>query len=111
AGTSLTRLAARHGAERRPPVEPFTLETVSTPHGPALRRSETVRVPAYVAASVSPDPGTVFLDTETTGLSGGTGTYVFLVGLATWSTARTLTVTQYFLGDLGAEAAFLHAVE
>src|SRR5262249_30837505 len=108
---SLKRLATRHAGERRPPSEPFTLETVSTPHGPALRRSATVRVPAHVVAPVSPDPGTVFLDTETTGLSGGTGTYVFLVGLATWSTARTLTVTQYFLGDLGAEAAFLHAVE
>jgi hypothetical protein len=51
----------------------------------------------------------VYLDTETTGLAGGTGTYVFLVGLAAWS-GRGLTVTQYFLGDLGAEAAFLHAV-
>jgi uncharacterized protein YprB with RNaseH-like and TPR domain len=108
---SLKRLAARHAAERRPPVDPLTLETLPTPHGPALRRTETVRVPAAVAAAVPPGPGTVFLDTETTGLAGGTGTYVFLVGLATWSTARTLTVTQYFLGELGAEAAFLHAVE
>src|SRR5262249_16095647 len=45
----------------------------------------------------------------TTGLAGGTGTYVFLVGLATW-TDRALRVTQYFLGDLAAEAAFLAAV-
>jgi hypothetical protein len=83
---------------------------VPTPHGPALRRVETVRVPAAVADGDLPDPGTVFLDTETTGLAGGTGTYVFLVGLATWTGGRTLGVTQYFLGDLGAEAAFLHAV-
>jgi hypothetical protein len=69
-----------------------------------------LQVPAAMAGAVPPSPGTVFLDTETTGLAGGTGTYVFLVGLATWTTARTLTVTQYFLGDLGAEAAFLHAV-
>jgi hypothetical protein len=55
------------------------------------------------------EPGTVFLDTETTGLAGGTGTYVFLVGLAAW-TGRTLRITQYFLGDLDGEAAFLHAV-
>ena len=107
----LQRLAAHHASERRPPADPFVLETVPTPHGPALRRIETVRVPPTIAAAIPPDPGTVFLDTETTGLAGGTGTYVFLVGLATWTTARTLTVTQYFLGDLGAEAAFLHAVE
>ena len=107
----LQRLAARQASERRPPVDHFTLESVPTPHGPALRRTETVRVPDTIAAALSPDPGTIFLDTETTGLAGGTGTYVFLVGLATWSTPSSLTVTQYFLGELGAEAAFLHAVE
>ena len=106
----LQRLAARHGIERPPPVDPLTLEAVPTPHGPALRRVETVRVPSEIAEADPPGPGTVFLDTETTGLAGGTGTYVFLVGLATWTTARTLVVTQYFLGDLGAETAFLHAV-
>jgi hypothetical protein len=106
----LQRLAARHAAERPPPADPLTLESVPTPHGPALRRVETVRVPAAILAAAPPSSGTVFLDTETTGLAGGTGTYVFLVGLATWTTARTVTVTQYFLGDLGAEAAFLHAV-
>src|SRR5262245_52148456 len=91
----LQRLAARQASERRPPVDPFTLESVPTPHGPALRRTETVRVPDTIAAALSPDPGTIFLDTETTGLAGGTGTYVFLVGLATWSTPCSLTVTQY----------------
>jgi uncharacterized protein len=106
----LQRLAARHVAERRPPADPFTFESVATPHGPALRRVETVRVPADVAAAGPSSAGKVYLDTETTGLSGGTGTYVFLVGLATWTTPHTLTVTQYFLGDLGAEAAFLYAV-
>jgi hypothetical protein len=106
----LQRLAARHAAERPPSPAPLTFESVPTPHGPALRRVETVRVPPTMAGAAPPDPGTIFLATETTGLAGGTGTYVFLVGLATWTTARSLTVTQYFLGDLGAEAAFLHAV-
>ncbi|HSD28371.1 MAG TPA: ribonuclease H-like domain-containing protein, partial [Vicinamibacteria bacterium] len=106
----LRRLEARHAVERPRPADPLALESVPTPHGPALRRVETVRAPAAVAAGDPPAPGTVFLDTETTGLAGGTGTYVFLVGLATWTTGQTLTVTQYFLGDLGAEAAFLHAV-
>jgi hypothetical protein len=106
----LQRLAARHATERRPPADSVALESVPTPHGPALRRVETVRVPATLTAPAPSSPGTVFLDTETTGLAGGTGTYVFLVGLAQWATPHTLRVTQYFLGDLGAEAAFLHAV-
>jgi hypothetical protein len=106
----LRQLAAHHAVERPPSTGLGALESVPTPHGPALRRVETVRVPAALAGAVPPSPGRVFLDTETTGLAGGTGTYVFLVGLATWATERTLAVTQYFLGDLDAEAAFLHAV-
>jgi uncharacterized protein len=107
---TLQRLAARHAAERRSRAETPALESLVTPHGPALRRAETVRVPSGSAPPMPSSPGTVFLDTETTGLAGGTGTYVFLVGLATWTAPGTLSVTQYFLGDLGAEAAFLHAV-
>jgi hypothetical protein len=83
------------------------LEPVETPHGTALRRVEEVPLPGGVAPA---DDATVFLDTETTGLAGGTGTYVFLVGLATWAGDR-LRVVQYFLGDLAAEAAFLSAVQ
>jgi hypothetical protein len=76
---------------------------------------EEVDLPPALAPAGEPGPeaGVVFLDTETTGLAGGTGTYVFLVGLATWARGGprpSLRVTQYFLGDLGAEAAFLHAV-
>ena len=53
----------------------------------------------------------LFLDTETTGLSGGTGTYVFLVGVAYISDdSREVVVRQYFLSDIGAEKALLHAL-
>ncbi len=53
----------------------------------------------------------LFLDTETTGLSGGTGTYVFLVGVAFFSEAGDeVIVRQYFLSDLGAERSLLHAL-
>src|SRR5271165_4806437 len=38
----------------------------------------------------------LFLDTETTGLSGGTGTYAFLIGLAWWDSGG-LQVEQLFL--------------
>jgi len=51
----------------------------------------------------------LFLDTETTGLSGGTGTVAFLVGLA-WRDADGLTLAQYLLRDFNEENALLWAV-
>src|SRR3984893_2732418 len=51
----------------------------------------------------------LFLDTETTGLSGGTGTYAFLVGLAWWD-AGGLQVEQLFLRDFAEEHSILHEV-
>jgi uncharacterized protein len=51
----------------------------------------------------------LFLDTETTGLSGGTGTYAFLVG-AGWQEDDRFVVTQYFMRDLDEEAALLAAL-
>jgi uncharacterized protein len=49
----------------------------------------------------------LFLDTETTGLAGGTGTYAFLVGLAWWD-ASGLQVEQLFLRDFSEEHSLLH---
>ena len=51
----------------------------------------------------------LFLDTETTGLSGGTGTYVFMVGLAYFRGDRLL-VRQYFMRDHAEEPAMLAAL-
>ena len=48
----------------------------------------------------------LFLDTETTGLAGGTGTYAFLVGLAWWD-AGGLQVEQFFMRDYGEEHSLL----
>lgn len=48
----------------------------------------------------------LFLDTETTGLAGGTGTYVFLIGLAHFEDGQ-LVLQQHMLRDLSAEAAFV----
>lgn len=48
----------------------------------------------------------LFLDTETTGLAGGTGTYAFLVGLAWWD-AGGLQVEQLFLRDFSEEHSLL----
>jgi uncharacterized protein YprB with RNaseH-like and TPR domain len=47
-----------------------------------------------------------WLDTETTGLAGGTGTYVFLIGVATVNDGG-INFTQYFLRDLAAEPEML----
>jgi len=49
----------------------------------------------------------LFLDTETTGLAGGTGTYAFLVGLAWWDSGG-LQVEQLFMRDFTEEYSLLH---
>ena len=51
-----------------------------------------------------------FFDTETTGLAGGTGTSIFLAGIATLRDDR-LHVRQFFLPDPGVEIGFLAALE
>lgn len=51
----------------------------------------------------------LFLDTETTGLSGGTGTYAFLVGLG-FFTPDAFVVQQYLMRDYAEEGALLEAV-
>ncbi|WP_163996619.1 ribonuclease H-like domain-containing protein [Pyxidicoccus caerfyrddinensis] len=51
----------------------------------------------------------LFLDTETTGLAGGTGTVPFLVGLA-WFEGRSLRVHQLFLRRLGEESPMLRVL-
>lgn len=48
----------------------------------------------------------LFLDTETTGLMGGSGTYAFLVGIAWWD-AGGLEVEQFFMRDHSEEHALL----
>jgi uncharacterized protein len=48
----------------------------------------------------------VFLDTETTGLSGGTGTYVFMVGLGFFD-GDQFVVRQYFMRHHAEEPAML----
>ena len=53
----------------------------------------------------------LFLDTETTGLAGGSGTLVFLVGVGYFETATGhFVVDQFFLHEPGQEAAMLKAL-
>ncbi|MGC1829766.1 MAG: ribonuclease H-like domain-containing protein [Candidatus Acidiferrales bacterium] len=51
----------------------------------------------------------LFLDTETTGLAGGSGTYAFLVGLAWWD-AGGLEVEQLFMREHSEEHSLLVAL-
>ena len=51
----------------------------------------------------------LFLDTETTGLAGGSGTYAFLVGIAWWE-GGGLEIEQFFLREQSEERALLFAL-
>jgi uncharacterized protein len=58
----------------------------------------------------TPDPRRLlFLDTETTGLAGGTGTYAFLVGAGFIEDDR-FVILQHFMRDLDEEPALLAAL-
>jgi len=103
----LTRLGAP--PRPRPTVErarPRGFEVVGTPYGDALLRQDVIPLP-----TLDPDPGSVaYIDTETTGLSGGAGTYVFAAAVARPIDCG-LRVAQVFLPQPGMEAAFLHALQ
>jgi uncharacterized protein YprB with RNaseH-like and TPR domain len=76
-----------------------TLELLSRTRDEALSRRTR-------AALEDPEKW-LFLDTETTGLAGGTGTYAFLIGLAWWD-AGGLQVEQFFMRDFTEEYSVLY---
>ncbi|MFO8060628.1 MAG: ribonuclease H-like domain-containing protein [Bacillota bacterium] len=119
-----------HEAGERPDLRPF--QPAKTPRGvtwvrrelfPAdhihgnmslgsLRSHPTGALSLLTGGERPPDDWTdlLFLDTETTGLSTGTGTYVFLVGLAHLTAGGEVEVEQYLMPDPSGEQAFLIAV-
>jgi hypothetical protein len=133
---SIESWAERQGAAiaRRAPTSaprpgPLPAEPRETPHGVVhlaervlppdhhhgrAPLAEALDVEAPLVASLALQPGLtgvdfqrmLFLDTETTGLAGGTGTVPFLVGLA-WFEGRSMRVRQLFLPRLGEEAPML----
>jgi uncharacterized protein len=82
-------------------AEPFpvTLELLSHSRDNSLSRR--------TRAALGDPQKWLFLDTETTGLAGGTGTYAFLIGLAWWD-AGGLQVEQSFMRDFAEEHSLLH---
>ena len=109
----LASLGGQRAAPRPPRPErrlPHGFEPVGTPWGTAWRLQEV--------RSIGRVPGTppavpyAYLDTETTGLAGGSGTYAFTVALARPLADRSgLEVVQLFLPEPSAEAAFLHQLQ
>src|SRR5216683_8210049 len=72
-----------------------------------LSRSRDESLSRRTRAALADPEKWLFLDTETTGLAGGTGTYAFLVGLAWWD-AGGLQVEQFFMRDFAEEHSLLH---
>jgi uncharacterized protein len=89
-------------------IVPPGFEAVETAHGTAWRYVD-VLAPGRLPGP-APDVPHAYLDTETTGLSGGTGTQVFAVAVCRPSAAG-LELTQLFLADPAGEAAFLALVQ
>jgi len=108
--SSLRERLTRLGAPPRPrPARscelPRGFEELRTPFGIAAIRQDVLALPI-----LEPDPGNVaYVDTETTGLTGGAGTYVFAAAVARPIDCG-LRVAQFFLPEPGMESAFLHAL-
>jgi uncharacterized protein len=88
----------------------FSTPEFSEPSSVALELLSRTRDPALTRrtlAALEDSAKWLFLDTETTGLAGGTGTYPFLVGIAWWD-ASGLQVEQFFMRDFSEEHSLLH---
>jgi len=72
-----------------------------------LSRTRDEALSKRTKAALSDPAKWLFLDTETTGLAGGTGTYAFLVGLAWWDSGG-LQTEQLFMRDFAEEHSILH---
>src|SRR5580693_1533355 len=130
AGSALARAAARRAPEEEDALSQLVGAAISTNHyGEHVSVSNWYSTPEFVEASsntldllcrsrdvelskrtlaaLSDPTKWLFLDTETTGLSGGTGTYAFLIGLAWWDSGG-LQVEQLFMRDFHEEHSILH---
>jgi uncharacterized protein YprB with RNaseH-like and TPR domain len=72
-----------------------------------LSRTKDESLSRKTRAAIDNPAKWLFLDTETTGLAGGTGTYAFLVGLAWWD-AGGLQAEQLFMRDFTEEYSLLN---
>ena len=98
-------------------------DEINTIYGPAffvsqdatdqLRQKVDINQPLNLSTVlVNPEiknPRIIFLDTETSGLSGGTGTFIFIIGLGIYD-GSSFKLHQLFMRDPGEEQAFLIAL-
>jgi hypothetical protein len=84
---------------------PRGFERADTPYGPAWRLLDVLPVGRLVG--VAPREPHAYLDTESTGLAGGTGTQVFAATVCRPG-PQGVELTQLFLADPSGEPAFLH---
>lgn len=95
-----------------PDSSPALRDSLAREMSPPFEIRRTVRSVREIFGRDPPhaaDADALFLDTETTGLAGGTGTTPFLVGLACIED-REVIVEQYFLRRLSGEPAMLEAI-
>ena len=88
----------------------FSTPEFSEPSAVALEllsRTRDAEISRRTRAALEDPSKWLFVDTETTGLAGGTGTYPFLVGIAWWD-AGGLQVEQFFMRDFAEEHSLLH---
>ena len=85
-----------------------SIGSAPAPDGPLDKNALRLLAPG-TPSSVSDPRQWLFLDTETTGLAGGTGTYPFLIGIAWWD-AGGLEVEQFFLREHSEEYSQLAAL-
>src|SRR5947209_9939977 len=69
------------------------------------RTPDAARTKKWRAAAEDPEKW-LFLDSETTGLAGGTGTYAFLIGIAWWDSGG-LQLEQFMMRDFSEEHSVL----
>lgn len=116
-------IPADEGEERETPLGPVFHRLVRYPLTHRRGRhalAEALALPAEVSGRLARPRvraadlrQAAFLDTETTGLAGGTGTYAFLVGFGHFAEEEGQTefrLHQFFLRDYAAEPALLWAV-
>jgi uncharacterized protein YprB with RNaseH-like and TPR domain len=90
----------------------FSTPEFSEPSAVALQllsRTRGESLSGTTRAALDDSSKWLFLDTETTGLAGGTGTYPFLIGIAWWDAAG-LQVEQLFMRDFSDEHSVLHGL-
>ena len=87
----------------------FDARTDVTEHGTVLVVERSVAAPPGMTSTLAGLEPAAYFDTETTGLSTGAGTVIFLAGIARVSGDR-VHVTQYLLPDYPYEPPLLRAV-